>query len=144
MIKQIAEWKEVDGKIYRLKLEHFLSSVMAGFPYKHSVVYKALVESMKHLEFGKTPTVFKLICGTLFGQRYAQSAFCSFCGQANAVKCCSICKVIFYKERVLNKEILGGVLLNGMSETGLVKSQKSLQFTEVKSPTKCIFNACSE
>lgn len=101
LIRHITEWKNVNGKIYRKKLEVFLSSIMAAFPYKHSVIYKALADSMKHLEFGRAPTTFKLICGTLFGQRYAQSTFCSYCGQANSIKCCSACRV-----RILDYSIL--------------------------------------
>jgi len=94
-IKQINEWKVFEGKVYRAKLEPFLAALVGGFPYKHSVAYSALAQSMKHLEFGKAPNIFTLICGAFFGQRYAQSAFCSYCGQANAVKCCSVCKVVY-------------------------------------------------
>ncbi|KAI6191496.1 Protein arginine N-methyltransferase 7 [Aphelenchoides bicaudatus] len=95
LIKQTTDWKNVDGKIYRQKLETFLTSVVFGFPYKHSIVYTALARSMKNLDFGRAPNTFTLICSTLFGQRYAQAAFCSYCGQANASKCCSNCKVVY-------------------------------------------------
>lgn len=93
LMRQTAEWKEVDGKIYRQKLESFLSSVIFGFPYKHSVVHMALIRSMKNVTFGKAPSTFVIICATLFGQRLAQVPFCSYCGQTNAIKCCSVCKV---------------------------------------------------
>lgn len=92
-VKTIAEWKQTDGTIGRRKLEAFLTSAIGGFPYQHSVVYKALAQSFKNLRPGRAPNPFVLICGTTFGQRFAQSSFCSLCGQANAPKCCSKCKV---------------------------------------------------
>lgn len=73
LIRQTSDWKEVDGKIYRQKLEKFLTSIVGGFPYKHSVAYTALARSMKNLDFGRAPNTFTLICATIFGQRYAQT-----------------------------------------------------------------------
>ncbi|KAI6205584.1 hypothetical protein M3Y94_00808800 [Aphelenchoides besseyi] len=85
-IKTLVEWKNIDNQLGRRP---------AGFPYQHSVVFKALAQSFRSLKFGRAPNSFVLICATIFGQRYAQSGFCSFCGRANAAKCCSICKVIY-------------------------------------------------
>ncbi|KAI6173291.1 hypothetical protein M3Y98_01066000 [Aphelenchoides besseyi] len=80
-IKTLVEWKNIENQIGRRRLEAFFD--------------KCSCRSFKSLKFGRAPNSFVLICATIFGQRYAQSGFCSFCGRANASKCCSICKVIY-------------------------------------------------
>ncbi|CAD5229149.1 unnamed protein product [Bursaphelenchus okinawaensis] len=95
-IRALSAWKTVDGVIRRCFVERVLFSTSLGFPYKHSLIFKAMGRSLKEVSPGRFPNVFTVICSVLFGQRFVvTSGFCSLCGKPKSDFGCSKCKVIY-------------------------------------------------
>uniref|UniRef100_A0A1I7SF77 ANK_REP_REGION domain-containing protein n=1 Tax=Bursaphelenchus xylophilus TaxID=6326 RepID=A0A1I7SF77_BURXY len=93
-IRALSAWKEVDNVIRRSFLERFLFSTSLGFPYQHSLIFKALGRALKEVKPGRFPNVFTVICSVLFGQRFVvTSGFCSLCGKPKSEFECSKCTV---------------------------------------------------
>lgn len=142
-IKALSAWKINDNIINRTNLEKYLLSAAFGFPYQHSMMYKALGQGMKEVKPGKYPSVFTVICGSVFGQRFAVCAgFCSFCGKPKPENQCGTCKVSWDEDTKhtvifkMKKYLPGSILFWDMPKTRLVVTQVSMSCTEGYAWTK--------
>lgn len=74
--------------------EQFLRNAIMAFPYKHLMLYQTLSRAFSQIKSGQPPSAFIVICQTLFGHRFVETAhFCATCGISAAQKRCKTCKV---------------------------------------------------
>ncbi|KAF7638008.1 hypothetical protein Mgra_00002461 [Meloidogyne graminicola] len=73
--------------------ELFIRKAILSFPYKQSMLWQALCQNFKTIEFGFPPSAFNILCNALLGHRYVQtSQFCRTCSIPSAKKRCPKCK----------------------------------------------------
>ncbi|KAI1705691.1 ankyrin repeats (3 copies) domain-containing protein [Ditylenchus destructor] len=80
--------------------EQFLRNAIMAFPYKHLMLYQTLSRAFSQIKSGQPPSAFIVICQTLFGHRFVETAhFCATCGISAAQKRCKTCKSSYCSEK---------------------------------------------
>ncbi|KAI1709391.1 ankyrin repeats (3 copies) domain-containing protein [Ditylenchus destructor] len=80
--------------------EQFLRNAIMAFPYKHMMLYKTISRAFSQIKSGQPPSAFIVICQTLFGHRFVETAhFCATCGISAAQKRCKSCKSSYCSEK---------------------------------------------
>ncbi|KAL3123593.1 hypothetical protein niasHT_005138 [Heterodera trifolii] len=80
----------------RYNEERFVRQTLAAFPYKQSMLWQTLGRNISNVSFGEPPSAFVLLCQTLLGARFVQTAnFCRTCAVPSAKKRCKDCKTFY-------------------------------------------------
>ncbi|CAM4520497.1 ankyrin repeat and MYND domain-containing protein 2 [Caretta caretta] len=102
LIKSLLKGRDTDGfPVYQEKL---IRECIRKFPYCEATLLQQLVRSIAPVEIGSDPTAFSVLTQAITGQvGFVDAEFCTTCGEKEADKRCSVCKMVIYCDQNCQK-----------------------------------------